>query len=122
MVHSVALSSSARWRSEKPLVAQRKRSEPAVQLLGGTALGEVAGDVIGGSQDLGGGAAHRDTTTRPAQHLDVVVAVAEGEDVLRRDPVPLAGNLEPGGLVDALRRDVQPAFPAHEVALSLIHI
>ena len=73
------------------------------------------GHVVGGLLDLQRRLAHGHAAAGPAQHLDVVAAVADREHVGRCD-AELGGHLlQRGGLGDALGGDVEPGGPADEV-------
>ena len=65
--------------------------------------------------DLGGRVSDRHAATGPAQHLDVVATVTEGQHVRGGDAEPGGDLGQGGGLVDPLRSDVQPGAPADEV-------
>ena len=56
--------------------------EPAAQLDRRTVVVDRLGGGVGGVVDLLHGLAHRHAAAGPPQHLDVVAAVADGEDVL----------------------------------------
>ena len=54
----------------------------------------------------------RDAASGPLQHLDVVATVADREHVGGGDPELVGDELQPGGLADAHRRQVEPGGPA----------
>src|SRR4051812_27349071 len=75
-----------------------------LQLLDEAVLGDAAGDVVGDLEQPVGAVAHGHAAAGPLEHLEVVVAVADGEDIRPSDVEPVAQELQPGRLRDALRR------------------
>src|SRR5215210_1454228 len=89
--------------------------KPATQLDRDAVVVDGRGDVVGRGPRLLHGLAHGHAAARPAQHLDVVAAVADGQHVGLTDAEPLRDDREPGGLGDPDRTEVQPRRPAHDV-------
>ncbi len=65
--------------------------------------------------DLLDGLPHGHASAGPLEHLDVVAAVADRQGVRGGDAESIGDVLEPGGLGDAHRRQVQPGCPADDV-------
>src|SRR5687768_6640489 len=71
-----------------------RSSKKRLDVAGDTVLVYAGYDPIGGFADLAGHTPHRDPVPGEAEHVYVVVGVAEGEDALRLDPPPLAQEAE----------------------------
>src|SRR5690606_16918727 len=69
--------------------------QPARELVGEAVGLDRAGDGVGDLLQLVGRLAHRDPAAGPAEHLDVVVAVADREGVGGRETPRPAHDLEP---------------------------
>src|SRR5680860_693934 len=79
-------------------------------------LVNMEGDLVGGDLDLVGRIAHRDATSRPLQHLDVVALVADRDGVHGLDSQPAPDQLQRRGLGDPFGIDVQPGRESDGVA------
>ncbi len=93
----------------------RASAEPAAQLEDRAAVVERDADVVRGLLDLGRRVTDGHAATGPAEHLDVVAAVTEGQHVGGGDAEPRGHLGQRGGLVHPVRGDVQPGAPADEV-------
>ena len=71
-----------------------RSSKKRLDVAGDAVLVYAGYDSVGGLADLAGHAPHRDPVPGEAEHVYVVVGVAEGEDALRLDPPPLAQEAE----------------------------
>ena len=75
-----------------------RSSKERLDVAGDTVLVHAGYDSVGGLADLAGHTPHRDPVPGEAEHVYVVVGVAEGEDALRLDPPPVAQEAEGRGL------------------------
>src|SRR5215217_6163629 len=75
-------------------LGQLRSSKKRLDVAGDTVLVYAGYDSVGGFADLAGHTPHRDPVPSEAEHVYVVVGVAEGEDTLRLDPPPLAQEAE----------------------------
>src|SRR4029453_13652200 len=82
-------------------------------------LDDSPGNVVRGSLDLVRRVTDRDTATSPAQHFDVVPAIAERQHIGSRDTEARCHLGEPGRLVHAIGSYVEPGTPPDEVADAL---
>src|SRR5215218_4204394 len=71
-----------------------RSSKKRLDVAGDTVLVYAGYDSVGGFADLAGHTPHRDPVPGEAEHVYVVVGVAEGEYTLRLDPPPLAQEAE----------------------------
>src|SRR5215208_6465812 len=75
-------------------LGQLRSSKKRLDVAGDTVLVYAGYDSVGGFAYLAGHTPHRDPVSGEAEHVYIVVGVAEGKDTLRLDPPPLAQEAE----------------------------
>src|SRR5215213_2532662 len=75
-------------------LGQLRSSKKRLDVAGDTVLVYARHDSVGGFAYLAGHTSPRDPVPREAEHVYIVVGVAEGEDMLWLDPPPLAQEAE----------------------------